>query len=124
MGSFLANYWTVIVAIIFLAIVVLVYVVPQIVEFIGYPSVKRMEIIKKFLLKWVTEAETKFDNGDFDLILNYCYTAFVNQFPFVSKWFSEEQFKALVNDAIDELKEVLSKNGKTLASLKNSIAVK
>lgn len=117
--SFITNNWELISSIALLIVVVCVYCVPQIVAFIGYPTNKKMEIIKKYLLQWVTEAETKFDEGDFDLILNSVYTAFVSKFPYVAKWITENKFEALVKEAIDELKNVLAKSNKTLASLKN-----
>jgi hypothetical protein len=117
--SFIMNNWETIASVIVLIAVVAIYVVPKVVEFIGYPTAKKMEVIKKYLLTWVTEAETKFDDGDFDLILNYVYTAFISKFQFVAKWITEEKFEVLVRDAIDELKGVLSKNGKTLATLHN-----
>lgn len=115
--TFIVNHWEVIVSVILLVVVFGVYVVPKIIEFVGYPTSKKWEIIKKYLLAWVTEAETKFSDGDYDLIINYVYSAFISKFPFVMKWISEDKFKSLVDDAIKELEGILAKSNKTLASL-------
>lgn len=117
--SFIASNWELILSVVFLVVLCVVYVAPQVITFIGYPTNKKTEMIKKLMLNWVTLALVKFDEGDFDFIVNYCYDAFMSsKLSYLAKNISEEQFRNFVEDALTTIKNTLAKTNKTVAYLK------
>lgn len=92
---------------ILLGICAFILMVAKIVEFIGYPTSKKKEIIKNVLLYYVTEAELELGGGTGAIKLAKVYDYFVQAFPHVVKWISYEEFDNLVQEVLPTMKELL-----------------
>lgn len=104
--SFLIDNWYVIMGILALLIFAgyLVY------KFAGLPTKEQLDRIKELLLYWVTEAEKELGSGTGELKLRYVYNLFVNKFPVTAKIISFDLFSDWVDEALEEMRELLSTN--------------
>lgn len=82
--------------------------VMKIIEFIGYPTEKKIAEIKSRLLIFVTEAEIELGSKTGQLKLSRVYDEFCAKFPYVKKWFTLEQFSALVDEILPIMRDVLN----------------
>ena len=90
----------------------LILCITKIIEFIGYPTGKKKEEIKNRLLNYVTQAELELGSGTGKLKLAQVYDYFCEAFPYVKKWFTFEQFGALVDEILPTMREVLESTDK------------
>ena len=88
----------------------LILCVIKIIEFIGYPTEKKKEEIKKRLLSYVTAAELELGSNTGELKLAQVYDYFCTVFPHTKKWFTVEEFKSLVDEVLPTMREVLEKS--------------
>lgn len=89
---------------IFLALICIVIVsIQKIWEFIGYPTEKKKEEIKNRLLEWVRSAEASLGSETGKFKLSQVYDLFCEKYPYVKKWFTLEEFDALVGSALEEM---------------------
>ena len=95
--EFIINYWYIIVAI----IAALVVVGVAIYRYFGLPSDAQ---------RAVTEAEKELGGGTGKLKLRQVYDLFVTRFPWLAKIVSFELFSDMVDDALDEMREMLQNN--------------
>lgn len=101
---FLENWY-----LILLGICAFTLMVMKIIEFIGYPTSKKKELIKSVLLYYVTEAELELGGGTGAIKLSKVYDYFVQAFPHVVKWISYEEFDLLVQEVLPTMRELLEK---------------
>lgn len=98
--------WPLIVA----ALAVIAAVVVAVARFVGLPTEKQLAKVKEWLLWAVTEAEKDLGGGTGKLKLRQVYDLFVQRFPWLAKAVSFELFSSLVDEALDEMREMLDNN--------------
>ena len=104
--EFIINYWYIIVAI----IAALVVAGVAIYRYFGLPSDAQLAKVREWLLWAVTEAEKELGGGTGKLKLRQVYDLFVTRFPWLAKIVSFELFSDMVDDALDEMREMLQNN--------------
>lgn len=104
--EFIMDYWYIILASIVVAVVGVVLAV----RFFKQPSSEQIKLVKEWLLWAVLEAEKELGSGTGKLKLRYVYDLFVSKFPWLAKIISFDMFSALVDDALDEMRELLNRN--------------
>ncbi len=110
--NFLVTYWAEIVWLIAIAVITVVAVK----EFIPLPKDKQYEQIKGWLLGAVTLAEKEYGSGTGKIKLSTVYDKFVERFPWIAKVLTFEMFSKYVDDALVEMRNLLSTN-KNVASI-------
>lgn len=103
--QFFIENWYVIVTF----ICALILAIMKIVEFIGYPTEKKKKEIKNRLLAYATQAELELGSSTGKLKLAQVYDFFCEAFPYTKKWFTLEQFDALVGEILPTMREILGK---------------
>lgn len=96
--------------VIFAAIICLVVVVVAVLRFIKTPRKEQIVKVKEWLLLAVMEAEKKFGEDTGVLKLRFVYDLFVTKFPWIAKVLTFDRFSALVDDALDEMRNLLEKS--------------
>lgn len=79
-------------------------------RFLMLPRAEQIEAVKEWLLGVVTEAEREFGGGTGRLKLRYVYDLFVARFPWLAKFVSFYTFMEWVDDALDEMRDMLATN--------------
>lgn len=92
-------------------------------HFFKQPSKKQLEQIKQWLIFVTLEAEKQFQSGTGQIKLRFVYDAFLTKFKWISFFMSFETFSLLVDEALKEMKDMLSKN-KAVENLVTNKAVK
>lgn len=104
--EFLANNW----AIILILIGIIATVVKNLLDFFEKPSDEQMKSIKEWLLWAVTTAEKELGSDTGKLKLRYAYDLFLTKFPQLFKLISFDKFGELVDEALTEMKQLVSTN--------------
>ena len=105
--------------IIFALTLATVFVLYLVVKFLNMPSSKQLNKVREWLLLAVTNAEKELGSGTGKLKLRYVYDMFLGKFPWIAKVITFEQFSCLVDDALDEMRELLATN-KAVAQIVNN----
>lgn len=79
-------------------------------EFSRKPREEQIEQLREWLLWAVTKAEKELGSGTGQLKLRYVYDMFVQRFPVLVKVISFDWFSALVDDALEQMRGMLSTN--------------
>lgn len=113
--TFICDYWYIVIAVVAVLTVsgILVY------SFIKMPPNQQIEKIQEWLLYAVVAAERELGSGTGQIKLRMVYDMFVGKFPSVAKILTFDSFSALVDDALDRMEKMLSKN-KNLAEYVNN----
>lgn len=90
----------------------------------GKPTEKQMETIKQWLLYACIQAEKELGSGTGEIKLRYVYDLFITRFPSVAKVVPFAMFSLWVDSALEEMKEILSKNEKVRNLVVGDIDVK
>ena len=104
--DFFINYWHIIMAVAALPAVAVLFVC----RCFGLPRDAELNKVREWLLWAVTEAEKNLGGGTGKLKLRQVYDLFVTRFPWLAKTVSFELFSSLVDDALDEMRDMLDKN--------------
>lgn len=104
--NFIVTYWPVLVGLIVLGAVVGIAVY----HFIKLPTSEQLQKVREWLLWAVTEAEKALGGGTGQLKLRYVYDAFVARFGWLAKVIPFNIFSDLVDDALEEMRELLQQN--------------
>ncbi|WP_300414105.1 hypothetical protein [uncultured Oscillibacter sp.] len=104
--EFIINNWYIIVA----GIAVLAVAGVAVYRYFGLPSDTQLAKVREWLLWAVTEAEKELGGGTGKLKLRQVYDLFVTRFPWLAKIVSFELFSDMVDDALDEMREMLANN--------------
>lgn len=104
--EFILENWPIIVAVIAVVAVAAVAVA----RFVGLPTAEQLTKVREWLLWAVTEAEKSLGGGTGQLKLRQVYDLFVARFPWLARLVSFSLFSAMVDDALDELREMLDTN--------------
>lgn len=102
----LIEYWPIIVAL----IVLLATAGGIVFAFFKSPSKTQLEKVKAWLLWAVTQAEAELGSGTGKLKLRYVYDLFITKFRWISYLISFESFSDLVNEALNEMRDMLATN--------------
>lgn len=79
-------------------------------KFLTSPGTEQLVKVREWLLWAVTEAERELGGGTGKLKLRQVYDLFVVRFPWLAKMVSFTLFSTLVDDALDEMRELLAQN--------------
>ena len=104
--DFIINNWYIILALAAVLGVAAWYVY----RYFNLPSEAQLAKVREWLLWAVTEAEKELGGGTGKLKLRQVYDLFVTRFPWLAKTVSFELFSSLVDDALDEMRDMLDKN--------------
>ena len=78
--------------------------------FINKPTKEQISKIKEWLLYAVMEAEKELGGGTGQLKLKFVYDMFITRFPALSTMISFTAFNKLVEEVLEEFKEILETN--------------
>lgn len=92
------------------AVAILVAVGFAIYKFAGLPTKEQIIKVKKLLLYWVILAESELGGGVGQIKLRYVFDLFSAKFPVIAKLITFEKFSGWVDDALEELEELLKTN--------------
>ena len=112
--EYLINNWALIIA----ALSVFALVVINVIDFFKKPTSEQIASLKSWLLFAVTEAEKFLGSGTGKLKLRYVYDLFLEKFPYIAQVISFDTFSKYVDEALDEMRELLSSN-KNIAAYVN-----
>lgn len=104
--NILIDYWYIIIAL----IVLLIFVGSIIFAFLNKPNKEQLNKVKEWLLYAVIQAEKELGSGTGRIKLRYVYDLFISKFKWFSYLISFETFSGLVDDALDEMREMLATN--------------
>lgn len=104
--EFIIENWPVIVAVIAVVAVAAVAVA----RFVGLPTDAQLSKVREWLLWAVTEAEKDLGGGTGKLKLRQVYDLFVTRFPWLAKLVSFELFSDMVDEALEQMREMLDTN--------------
>lgn len=90
----------------------------HIMMFFQKPTEEQLTCLKNWLLGAVIEAEKEFGSNTGALKLRSVYDKFVVRLPWLAKLITFEQFSGYVDNALDEMEELLQSN-KTIFQLVN-----
>lgn len=79
-------------------------------KFLSLPTSAQIEKVKEWLLWAVTQAEAELGSGTGQLKLRYVYDVFVQRFPAAAKAISFDTFSLWVDEALEDMREMLKEN--------------
>ena len=92
-------------------------------NFFKLPTKEQIAKIKEWLLYAVTEAEKELGGGTGQLKLRQVYDLFVQRFPAVAAVISFDTFSLWVDEALEQMREMLAKNENVAAYVENCFLV-
>lgn len=92
-------------------------------RFFQLPTKKQIARIKQWLLYAVAEAEKELGSGTGQLKLRQVYDLFVQRFPAVAAVISFDTFSGWVDEALEQMREMLAKNEQVAAYVENCFLV-
>lgn len=95
---------------IIVAVAVVAAAIFAVYSFFKMPTSKQIQKVKEWLLFAVSKAEKELGGGTGKLKLRYVYDMFVNRFPWLVKLIPFELFSQLVDEALDQMREMLKNN--------------
>lgn len=104
--EFIINNWPVI----FAGLVAAGAAVFFVYRFSGQRREQQLAKVREWLLWAVTEAEKDLGGGTGKLKLRQVYDLFVSRFPWLAKVVSFERFSDLVDDALEEMRDMIKNN--------------
>lgn len=107
--------WEIIIGI----ICVIVVIVITAVKFFKLPTNEQLKKIKEVLLVWVIQAEKELGGGTGQVKLRYVYDLFVARFPAIAKVVKFETFSGWVDEALEQMREMLKVNANLEAYVEN-----
>lgn len=87
-----------------------IVLVLHIAQFFEKPSDEQLTCLKNWLLGAVIEAEKEFGSNTGAIKLRSVYDKFVQRFPWLAKLISFKQFSDYVDEALEEMEQLLSEN--------------
>lgn len=79
-------------------------------RFAKMPSSEQLKKVKEWLLYAVTTAEKELGAGTGKIKLRYVYDLFVSRFGWLAKIITFEAFSQLVDEALEEMRDMLDTN--------------
>jgi hypothetical protein len=106
MIEFVLTHWG------FLPLAILLFLAAK--RLIGMPTKKQVDLVRKWLLWIITQAEIELGSKTGKLKLSMVYGQFVERFPALSKIISFDQFAKLVDQGLGELYEMFDADGEAM----------
>ena len=94
----------------FAAVFVILILAAWLYIFLTRPSDDQITAVKAWLLLAVTNAERDLGGGTGKLKLRQVYDLFIQRFPYIARWISFDIFSGWVDEALDEMKRLLTSN--------------
>lgn len=104
--NFIINNWYIILAV----LAVLAAAGIAVYRYFKLPSETQLAKVREWLLWAVTEAEKELGGGTGKLKLRQVYDLFVTRFSWLARIVPFELFSSLVDDALEEMREMLKNN--------------
>ena len=104
--NFIIEHWQTIIGIVAIATVSIVGAI----KFINGGKDKQISNLKEWLIYATTLAEKELGGGTGRLKLRYVYDMFIVKFPWLAKIISFDKFSDLVDDALEEMNDLLLNN--------------
>lgn len=104
--EFLIDNWYLIIA----AVAIVFVAGVGIYTFLNKPTSEQLAAVKEWLLYAVIEAEKKLGGGTGQVKLRYVYDMFVGKFVFLAGVIGFETFSALVDEALEKMRDMLENN--------------
>lgn len=104
--SIITDNWPVLVAFVCGVVVCLLFAV----KFSKEPTEKKITMIKEWLLFAVIQAEKELGGGTGQIKLRYVWDMFIKTFPALAPLIPFDIFKALVDEALEEMRHLLETN--------------
>ncbi len=79
-------------------------------RFMKMPTQEQINTIKEWLIFACTEAEKELGSGTGQLKLRYVWDLFITRFPFAARVISFEMFRVWVDEALEEMRMLLTQN--------------
>lgn len=92
-------------------------------HFVKQPKADQLKKVREWLLWAVVEAEKALGSGTGQLKLRRVYDLFVVRFPWLAKIIPFEMFGKMVDDALDEMRELLENNEAVAAYINSGTLV-
>lgn len=106
--AFLGTYWYLIIT----AIAIVAVISIKLYIWFKKPTNEQMKKIQEWLIWAVAEAEKKLGSQTGQLKLRYVYDMFITKFPGLCIFIPFETFKNMVDNALNELEEMIKGNEK------------
>lgn len=113
--TFIIDHWAEIVCLLALICVI----ITTFKDFFSLSKDEQIKQIKGWLLGAVTLAEAEFGSGTGKIKLSVVYDSFIEKFPWIAKVLTFEKFSEYVDEALVEMRKLLSTN-KAIASIVES----
>lgn len=104
--KWIVENWAIIVAFACGMVVTMLFAI----KFSKEPTEAKIEMIKEWLLYAVTMAEKELGGGTGQIKLRYVWNMFIKTFSALASLVPFEVFKALVDEALDEMRHLLESN--------------
>lgn len=114
--NFIMGNWAIIIA----AVAILAAIALSVAYFAALPTQEQISKVKEWLLYAVTMAEKELGSGTGKLKLRYVYDLFLSKFNWLAKVITFEYFSMLVDEALDEMKELLKTNKEVQAIVESN----
>lgn len=110
--SFIVEHWAEIICL----FAMICFIIVTFKDFLSMSKAEQVEQVKGWLLGAVTLAEAEFGSGTGRIKLSVVYDSFVQKFPWIVKLLSFEDFSEYVDEALVEMRKLLSTN-KAIAAI-------
>ena len=110
------NWYFIVTAIVMIAMAIIIAV-----NFFNLPAKEQTAKVKEWLLYAVTEAEKQLGGGTGQLKLRQVYDLFVQRFPAVALAVSFETFSAWVDEALEQMRNMLAQNEQAAAYVESGV---
>ena len=110
--SFIVEHWAEIICL----FTMICFIIVTFRDFLSMSKAEQVEQVKGWLLGAVTLAEAEFGSGTGRIKLSVVYDSFVQKFPWIAKILSFEDFSEYVDEALVEMRKLLSTN-KAIAAI-------
>lgn len=105
MSTFVSNFCLITAALVIIALCIM-----GMVDFKRKPREEQIEQLREWMLYAVILAEQRFGSSTGKLKLHYVYDLFIQRFPALANVISFDWFSELVDDALDQMRGMLSTN--------------
>lgn len=105
MNWIIENWYMVIIG-----VIALIFLGIGVYKFVKLPNTDKLKKVKEILLYWVTLAEKEYGSGTGEIKLRWVYDKFTSKYKFLSLFISFERFKKWVDEALEQMREILKTN--------------
>ncbi len=104
--KWIIDNWSLLVVLLVMVVLAIVYVK----KFINMPTDEQMDKVTEWLLYAVIQAEKQLGQKTGQVKLRYVYDMFLTKFPSLVSVITFEQFKELVDEALEQMRHLMETN--------------